>query len=296
MTKFRVAATGHSVNYLPEYVAASNGFFEAEGLQVEAVVPNPWDLVLKELSDGTSHAALGGIWVPSMYKDRGKQLVPFAKVSARCPLAIVGRKKQEFAFNDLRDAVMLVPGGNGASPGMFLELLLAEHGVDKNSVKFVQNLSGSMLAELFVGGLGDYILLDPVTALRVERQAAAHIVAPLAKMGGAIPWSVYYSEAGSPGDDAELQKKFVRALNRGIEWVIATPAGDMRDLLAGLFPKADVDDVIRLVNDFRQWGMWDSATIEVASYDRWQQGTVAAYLIDEPIPYSSLVNAAITRV
>lgn len=294
MTKFRVAATGHSVNYLPEYVAVSQGFFEAEGLQVEAIVPNPWDLVLKELNDGTSHVALGGIWVPSMYKDRGRQFVPFAKISARCPMVIVGRKNERFAFDDLRDAVVLVPGGNGASPGMFLEMLLAEHGVDRNAVKIVQNLSGAMLAELFVGGLGDYILLDPITALRVVRQAAAHIVSPLAKTGGPVPWSVYYSEAGSPGDDADLQKKFVRGLNRGIEWVLANPAENMRDLLARLFPKADVADVMRLVDDFRQWGMWDSATIDEASYDRWQRGTAEAYLIDEPIPHSSLVNASIT--
>lgn len=61
MQQFRVSATGHSVNYLPEYVARWQGFFAEEGLEVSATVPNPWDLVLADIGTGQAEAALGGI-------------------------------------------------------------------------------------------------------------------------------------------------------------------------------------------------------------------------------------------
>ena len=71
MQHFKISATGHSVNYLPEYVASWQGFFAAEGLAVSADVPNPWDLVLADLASGKANAALGGIWVPAMHFGRG---------------------------------------------------------------------------------------------------------------------------------------------------------------------------------------------------------------------------------
>ncbi|MCQ9617877.1 ABC transporter substrate-binding protein [Paenalcaligenes niemegkensis] len=295
MTKFRIAATGHSVNYLPEYVAAEQGFFAEENLQVDAIVPDPWDLVLTEIRGSNSHAALGGIWVPAMFHNRGKKLTSFAKISARCPLVIVGRQPEELAFSALRGTTILVAGSNGASPGLFLELLLSENGVDKADVNFVQNLSGSMLAELFVGGLGDYILVDPVTATRITTLTQAHIVSPLAKTGGPVPWSVYYSEEGTAGDQIDTQIRFVRALNRGIQWILKNPTDTLRPLLSRLFPRLDVDHAIELVENFKQWGMWDTARIEKGSYDRWQRGLAQGHLIDAPLDYHELVNEQVAN-
>ena len=60
MQTFHISATGHSLNYLPEYVAVDQGFFEEEGLRVTAEVPSPWDRVLDDIGTGKAQAALGG--------------------------------------------------------------------------------------------------------------------------------------------------------------------------------------------------------------------------------------------
>jgi NitT/TauT family transport system substrate-binding protein len=292
MTKFRVSATGHSINYLPEYLATELGYFAEEGLEVDATVPQPWTLVLDELREGSAQAALGGVWVPSMYLNRVKTYAPFAQLSARCPLVVMSREPDEaFDFTKVTHRTVLMPGSNGSSPGIFLKMLIREAGVNLADVNFIQDLTGPMLAELFVGGMGDYLLIDPLTATRLERQGGAHVVSYLAQSGGAVPWSVYYSEVSDDADSTELRVKFTRALHRATMWLREHDAEEIRSFIAATFPNSNVDDLVAHVNDLRAWGMWETARIDRASYERWQVGIVHGHLIGEPIPYDQFIDS-----
>jgi NitT/TauT family transport system substrate-binding protein len=294
---FRVAATGHSLNYLPEYVAVAQGFFAEEDLVVDAVVPKPWDLVLDELAAGTSAVALGGIWVPSMYLGRAARYTPFAQVAARAPLALLGREAEgDFDWENLRGATVMMKGSNGASVGMFLKLLLAENGVDEHDVRFVQDLDGAMLSDLFVGGMGDYLVIDYPNAANLARQHPVSLVFRMAKDGGNVPWSVYYS-LGEPTEHArETHTKFSRALGRGMDWIMAHDASEYGDLLGSLFPAVPVPLLIALANEYRSWGMWTTPTIDRDAYDRWQGGIARAGLTAAPIPYADLIDPLPTAV
>lgn len=295
MEKIQVAATGHSLNYLPEYVALEEGYFAEEGIELNAIVPSPWDKVITEIERSNSHYALGGIWVPAMYHGNGKALVPFAQLAARCPLVIVGRSESKFKFEDLVGKTILVPGGNGASPVMFLELLLKEHGIDLTQVNMARCLSGSMMKELYVGGLGDYLMIDPISALKLSRETDNVIVTHLSQTGGAVPWSVYYSVPETLGSDEEYQVKFTRALARGMKLVNNTPAEEISSLLAKLFPSNELSDLISLVNSYREWGMWTSPEIDRPSCERWLQGISDGNLSAKPVPYDELVNHKIVE-
>lgn len=290
MEKIQVAATGHSLNYLPEYLAVENGYFAEEGIELNAIVPSPWDKVITEIEQSTSNYALGGIWVPAMYHGNGKQLVPFAQLAARCPMVIVGRKEEQFQFENLIGKTILVPGGNGASPGMFLEQLLKEHDIDQAQVKMARCLSGAMMKELFVGGLGDYLLIDPISALKLSRETDNVIVTHLSQTGGAIPWSVYYCTPETLGADEEFQVKFSRALDKGMQFVNEHPAEEISALLTKLFPANELGDLITLVNAYREWGMWTSPEIDRPSCERWLQAIADGNLSAQPIPYEELVN------
>ncbi len=293
MEKIQVAATGHSLNYLPEYLALENGYFAEEGIELNAIVPSPWDKVITEIEQSSSNYALGGIWVPAMYHGNGKTLVPFAQLAARCPLTIVGRKQAEFKFEDLVGKTILVPGGNGASPGMFLDVLLKEHGIDPATVNVARCLTGTMMKELYVGGLGDYLMIDPISALKLSRETSNVIVTHLSQSGGPIPWSVYYCTPETLGDDEALQIKFSRALARGMKFVNEHSAEEMSDLLAKLFPANELHDLIGLVNAYREWGMWTSPEIDRPSCERWLDGISDGNLSAQPIPYDELVNAKV---
>lgn len=292
MQNFHVSATGLSVNYLPEYVAVWQGFFAEEGLNVTASVPTPWDVVLDDLAAGTAAAVLGGIWVPAMNFGRSTRYTPFAQVSARAPLAIVGRETAaEFAWPALSGKVMSMKGSNGASVGLFVKQVMRENGVDPATVGFIQDLDGAILSRCFAGGMGDYLATDAPSALALEAAGKGHVVALFAVMAGNVPWSVYYAEGDSDAARLETQTRFVRALQRGMDWIRARDATGYRDFLAKTFPRAAPDILVKLVNIYREQGMWTTPRIDGAAYDRWMIGITDGHLIDAPIAYDTLIDS-----
>jgi NitT/TauT family transport system substrate-binding protein len=227
-----------------------------------------------------------------MYFGRGIRYTPFAQVAARAPLAIVGRETPDaFDWSSMPSKVISMKGSNGASVGLFTKLLLREHGVDPASVGFVQDLDGALLSNLFVGGMGDYLVIDYPSALVLEASGGGNIVAPLALMGGDVPWSVYYSEGEGDLDRLNTQKRFVRALGRGMNWVLERDADEYREFLAKTFPRFDPDLLVKLTNIYRGNGMWTTPRIDLAAYDRWQKGIADGHLTDAPISYHDLIES-----
>lgn len=291
MQRFRISATGHSLNYLPEYVARWQGYFAEEGLEVSATVPSPWDNVLKELGAGDAEAVLGGVWVPSMFFGRGIRYTPFAQVAARAPLALVGRMTRDrFSWTETQGKVISMKGSNGASVGLFIKLLLRENGVDPGEVGFVQDLDGAMLASLFKGGMSDFLAIDYPSAAMFEGAGHGHIVAPLALTGGDVPWSVYYAQGESDAARLDAQTRFARALGRGMQFVLAHDARDYAGFLAQTFPRLPEALLVRLTNEYRGCGMWTTPRVDRAAYDRWQGGIAAGHLIAAPISYDDLID------
>ncbi|MHA6729181.1 ABC transporter substrate-binding protein [Devosia sp. A369] len=291
MQKFHISATGHSVNYLPEYVATWQGFFAAEGLTISADVPNPWDVVLDDLASGKAQAALGGIWVPAMHFGRGVRYTPFAQISLRAPLALVGRERaDEFRWENTRGKVISMKGSNGASVGLFTKLLLKENGVDPQAVNFIQDLDGGLLSRTFMGGMGDYLVIDLPSALALEAAGGAHVVMRYAVDGGDVPWSVYYGQGEPDSDQLDAQQRFSRALARAMDWINAHEAAKYRDFLASTFVRFDPDMLVDLVDLYRANGMWTTPQIDKPAYDRWQNGIADGFLTAGPIAYVDLVD------
>ena len=291
MQNFHISATGHSLNYLPEYVANWRGYFADEQLSVSVSVPSPWDLVLSDIGSAKADAALGGIWVPSMFFGRGKRLTPFAQVAARAPLAIVGRQAPEdFDWRKLSGKTVAMKGSNGASVGIFMKMVLREQGVDPNSVNFVQDLDGKMLSDLFLGGMGDYLVIDYPSAATLELRDLARVVSPLSITGGDVPWSVYYVPDESEEQRLGMQTRFARALGRAMAWIASNEAAGYRGFLAETFPKFDPDLLVQLTDRYRSIGMWTSPKIDEAAYARWQRGIADGHLIEKPIDYADLID------
>ena len=293
MTPFHVTATGHSLNYLTEYIATRHGFFKEQELEVTVSVPRPWDLVLDQLADGTANAALGGIWVPSMYRNTVKEYTAFAQVANRSPLALVKRgHTEDFQLSDVPGKTVLIKSGNGASVGLFFKMLLKENDIDPKSATYIQDLDGVVLGKLFQGGMGDYFLTDNVTArAMVEKNSNLSIAIEMAKDGGDIPWSVYYcATAAITPDVLDAHKRFCIALGKGIEWVLQHDAETFKDELAELFPAVPTNVLVDLTNSYRQNGMWSSPSVSRHGYKRWQHGIAYGGLIKEPFPYEVIVN------
>lgn len=292
MQTFRISATGYNLNYLPEYIALRHGFFREQNLDVSVNVPVPWDGVLDALAGTTADAVLGGIWVPSMYRDRVQNYTAFAQIANRCPLAILRRRSsQPFKLTDTAGKTVLMKSGGGASVGLFFKMLLRENGIDARSVDYIQDLDGVMLGNLFQGGMGDYFVTDNLSALAMVSRSAEVEIAMEAVTQGDVPWSVYYyrSNTATPAH-FDAHKRFCLALNKGIEWVLAHDAETFRDELAELFSNVPVDVAVKVTNQFRENGMWTSTTIPRKAFERWQRGLADAKLVSEPLAYEDVVD------
>lgn len=294
MEKFNLTATGYNLNYLPEYIALRHGFFREQGLDVTVEIPTPWDGVLDKLADGTADMALGGIWVPSMYRDRVEHYTVFAQIANRAPLAIVKRGPVgDFKLADVAGKTVLMKSGGGASVGLYFKMLLRENAVDPRSVDYIQDLDGVMLGNLFQGGMGDYFITDNLSARAMAaRNSNISVVMEMVTKGD-VPWSVYYRETSTISPKIlDAQKRFCIALKKGIDWVLEHDAQSFRDELAELFPTVPIDVTIAVTNSFRQNGMWTSTSVPRNGFDRWQQGLSDARLVKEPLTYESIVDDA----
>ena len=292
MQTFHLTATGYNLNYLPEYIASRHGFFREQGLDVTVNIPSPWDGVLDALADNTADMALGGIWVPSMYRDRVEHYTVFAQIANRCPLAILRRGHSEgFKLTDLAKSTVLMKSVGGASVGLFFKMLLRENGIDPRAVDYIQDLDGKMLGDLFQGGMGDYFVTDNLSALAIAARNPNVSIAMEMVSQGDIPWSVYYRETATITPEIlDKQRRFCIALQKGIDWVLEHDAESFRDELAELFPKVPVDVAISVTNDFRREGMWTSTSVSRSGFDRWQLGLADARLVEEPLAYEAIVN------
>jgi NitT/TauT family transport system substrate-binding protein len=295
MQKFNLTATGYNVNYLPQYIAQRHGFFAKQNLEVVTNIPSPWDGVLDALADGSAHMALGGIWVPSMYRGRvpGDYTV-FAQIANRCPLALLGRTDCAKKFNLQKDVVgktVLMKSIGGASVGLWFKMLLRENGIDPRNVDFVQDLDGAMLSTLFQGGMGDFFVTDNLSAKALVAKDPDLTILMEMVTQGEVPWSVYYCETAKATPELlDMQKRFCLGLNEAIDWVMARDATDYRDELAELFPKVPVEVAIQVVNSFRKNGMWKSSVIPPTAFDRWQKGLQDARFVQQPLEYGSIVD------
>lgn len=293
MQTFNLTATGHNLNYLPQYIAQRHGFFQDQGLELVTDIPTPWDGVLDALAAGEADMALGGIWVPSMYRERVENYTVFAQIANRCPLALLKHGSPEgFKLTDVAGKTVLMKSGGGASVGLFFKMLLRENNIDARAVDYVQDLDGLMLGNLFQGGMGDFFVTDNLSArAMVERNPNISVAMEMVTQGD-VPWSVYYRETATITPEVlDKERRFCLALSKGIDFVNKTDPVLYQDELAELFPNVPLEASIAVTNQFRSNGMWTSPVIPVEGYDRWQLGLRDARLVSDPIPYTTLVNS-----
>ncbi|KAH8901721.1 periplasmic binding protein-like II [Thozetella sp. PMI_491] len=294
MQPFHLTATGYNLNYLPEYIALRHGFFREQGLDVTVNIPTPWDGVLDALADGSAVMCLGGIWVPSMYRDRVQNYTVFAQIANRSPLALIRRtSEKDFTLAKVSGRTVLMKSGGGASVGLFFKMLLRENGIDARTVDYIQDLDGKMLGDLFQGGMGDYFVTDNLSAQAMVAQNPDVTIAMQMVTQGDVPWSVYYRETATTTPEIlDAEKRFCIALQKGIDWVLQNDAKSFQDELAELFPKMPIEVVVSVTNEFRRNGMWTTTSVPREGYNRWQLGLRDARLVKEPIAYEDLVDDA----
>lgn len=293
MDKFHVSATGLSMNYLPQYLAEELGYFKDVDIEVTNSVPADWTQVLKDVDSGAAQAALGGIWVPSIYKQHGiRDYFAFAKLSSKCPMILVSRSPIEnFTWNSLEGKRILCPGGNGISPYMFLSGCMREHGVDMSDVDWIHDFTAGMLFEGFKCGWGDIIVLPPHMAEILCLTGQGFECCDLAAAGGDVPWSVYYSRPDLLKRQDNIAGRFAAAIQRATTWIVSHDAGCFKDVIKKNWPAVNLSTAVARVNKLRSVGMW-SGSILIDEYElsHYEGYMVQTGIIDRKLEYDEIFD------
>jgi len=293
MDIYKVSSTGVSINYLPQYIAEKNGYFEDLGLKVETAVPNPWTKVLDDINSGDYHAACGGIWVPNMYTAHNvRDYSSFAKISSRCPFKLVSRQEGPFNWKDLEGKTILVPADGGASAFIFLMGTLKKNNVDTNSIRFIHDFLDHMLVECFSNGtLGDYIFTQAISADKITDMNRGFIVAEMATEGGEVPWSVYYSTIEVAHDERNLNGRFALGIQKGLDYLLSHEGKDFTEIIREKWPGSNIQTSVETIDRFIQEGMWSkSIEINKSEFDNYINYQIDAGIIDQSIPIDKMVD------
>lgn len=291
MDKFVVTSTGWGPNYLPQNVAEHLGFFKQAGLEVVRRPQSPWEGVLDDLASGDADIALGGLWVPSMYHGIARNLVCVGQLNGRYAQALVTRSPlPSFDWSWLNGRTVVVPGAGGTAGYTFFTGMMREHGIDPARTRFVRDLTNSMLAELFVGGLGDAFLTDLSTAFRLEQEGKASIVCRLADTCGPVPNSVYYTRRDRLDAINDRLKRFLAAVQRAMNEIKGMKIGELTDIGAAALPHIDRKVLQAVITHVQSTRTWESMYIDRDSYERWIRFQHAIPLMTTLIPYEDLVD------
>ncbi|SDG87380.1 ABC transporter substrate-binding protein [Pseudonocardia oroxyli] len=291
MDQLRISATANGLNYLPEYLADVTGIFAEAGLAVTARDRDPWTGVLDDLESGAADLALGGLWVPGMYAGGPRRLTVVGQVNHTCPKVVLGRAPDpDFTLADLRGKTVLAPGAGGSGPYAVTAGLIREAGVDPDEVRFVRDLSGPMLVELFHAGLGDAIVLDLVTAIELERAGRGHVVYRHLESGGLMPNSVYYCRTDRVEELRDRITRFVSCLATSMARLPGTPAETVDGVLAARWPGKDITVLREAVAQMRAGRTWETVAIDPAASDRWMRMLAESQMVVRAPGYAELAD------
>jgi NitT/TauT family transport system substrate-binding protein len=292
MNLLRISATSHGINYLPQYYAAASGAFTRRGVRVATQARDPWTGTLDDLAAGTADVVLGGIWVPAMFAGAGRDLVAVGQLNARFPMVIMTREPlEDFTWDWLIGRTVLAPGAGGTAPYEFTAGVMREHGVDPGRVRFVRDLSGDLLRELYEHGLGDAMIADPLTAASLRLNGTGYQSCHLAEVGGPMPNSVYYVERARLG---ELRDALVALLGGVFEAMLELSAGaDPAAVIDAEWPHGERPALIETAVVLAGDGTWSGVRIDPAALERWVSILHDRGLMVAPAAYEDLVDASI---
>ena len=260
----RLNEVTHSVFYAPQYVAMSQGFFEAEGLTVELTNGGGADKVMTAVVSGQSDIGLAGpeasIYVYNQGKTDHTQII--AQLTKRDGSFLVGRTEDDaFSWEDLRGKTV-IGGRKGGVPEMTLEYVLRLHSLTPGEdVTVDTSVQFNMMAGAFTGGQGDYVTLFEPTATQIERAGKGYILASIGQESGEIPYTAYFANKSWLQENADTAQRFVNAIAKAQQWVAEHTDRQVAEAIVDQFPDTSLDELEAVTARHRQIDAWNRTPV-----------------------------------
>lgn len=299
-TKVKLAEVVRSQLYVPMYVALNKGFAAEEGLDVDLVTANGGDRAGALVLSGQADFALAGPEVP-LYIFNGespdKPLI-FSALTATDGFFLASRTKIDKFEWSMLNGKKIVGYRPGSTPGLYLEYVMKQHGVDAATVaSVITNIGISARDGAWMSGTGDFGIFMEPSLSRLEKAGQAHMVTSIGKEVGRADYTVFFAKKSWLEKNGETAQKWTNAIARAQKWTATASPKEIAETIAPYFPGLSIEDNEAVVTHYRNAGVaiWSASTVvDPAGLARAQEimvsgGTLPA---DKKVAYDKIVTTA----
>lgn len=268
--KITIGEVTRSVFYAPEYIAAAQGFFAEEGLEVDIQTTAGGDKTMAALLAGSVDIALVGAETSIYVYQQGAEdpVINFAQLTQKDGTFLFARNAQDsFDWEQLRQSVFLGQR-KGGMPQMAGEFVLNKHGINPSSdLELIQNVDFANIASAFASGTGDYVQLFEPQASIFEQEGRGKVVASFGTESGNLPYTVFMTKQSYLNENQELVQKFTNALHKAQLWVDSHTAEEIAQVIIPFFKDIDPAILTSSVSRYKEQGTY--ATDPIIDNDEW---------------------------
>ncbi len=246
----------HSAFYSPLIATLAGGFLREEGMEASYSVLQPGQrshLLIGSGEVDLMQSAVSSNWGP-MEEGLSELPVHFAQINQRDGFFLAARRRSpRFSWKDLEGATLLAD--HALQPLAMLRYAAHANGVDWSRIHLVDAGSPDRMEAAFRAGGGDYVHLQGPAPQQLEKDGVGFVVA---SVGEAMPAVAFSSlTASRRWLETETAAVFLRAYQRGREWVDQAPAAEVAHAESSFFPGIDPDALARTIAVYQQLGCWD---------------------------------------
>ena len=255
LTKIRLNEVTRSIFYAPMYAAISEGFFEEQGIEIELSTGQGADKTMQQLISRSVDIGFSGPEQVMYIYNQGRDDYPvvFAQLTQKDGSFLVSRAKHnEFSWQDIIGKTV-IGGRPGGVPEMALEYVLKNENIDKDKeLNLVTNIAFDAVPGAFKGGTGDYAAIFEPTASIIAKEINGSIVASIGESAGNLPYTCFYAVKSYIDNNEELLVKFIKAIQKGQDWVMTNDDATVAASIKGFFPGTDEEVIATVVGNYKK--------------------------------------------
>lgn len=254
LTKVKLNEVTRSIFYAPMYAAIDQGFFKAEGLEIELSTGGGADKTMQQLLSGNVDIGFSGpeqvLYVYN--QQRENYPIAFAQLTQKDGSFLVSRTvENNFSWESLKGKT-IIGGRPGGVPEMALEYVLKNHGIDKNKdIKLITNIAFETVPAAFKGGTGDYAAIFEPTASTIVKAQGGSLAASVGAAAGDLPYTCFYTTKNYMDKNSDIIDKFTRAIYKGQLWVQKNSNEDIAKSIKSFFPGTDEALIVQVVKNYK---------------------------------------------
>lgn len=255
LTTIKLNEVTRSIFYAPMYAAISEGFFEEEGIKIDLSTGQGADKTMQQLISGNVDIGFSGPEQVIYIYNQGRDDLPivFAQLTQKDGSFLVSKEEHSnFSWEDVKGST-IIGGRPGGMPEMALEYVLKSKGIDKDKdINLVTNISFDAIPGAFLGGTGDYAALFEPNATLIAKETGGQIVASVGESAGNLPYTCFYALDSYMKENRDLLVKFVRAIQKGQDWVMKNDDKVVAESIKEFFTGTDVDVIATVVGNYKK--------------------------------------------